>query len=181
MPPKAKISREDIIGKAYTIIKEEGIEQLNARYLANQLNCSTQPIFRNFKTMEEVKQATKTKIDEQYDIFIDGYIDKCDHLYSMSVAYIKFARQERHLFGALFVHPLIESRNIGEVLTSTWNLETIENTQEQYSLSRQQAEELYRDVRFYSHGIAAQIYAGTIILREGEIEQLVRNAINRWK
>lgn len=76
---------------------------------------------------------------------------------------------------------MIESRNIGEVLTSTWNLETIENTQEQYSLSRQQAEELYRDVRFYSHGIAAQIYAGTIILREGEIEQLVRNAINRWK
>lgn len=181
MPPKAKISKEDIIEKAYMIIKEEGIEQLNARYLANKLNCSTQPIFRNFKNMEELKQAAKEMIDEQYDSFIEGYIDKSDHLFTMSVAYINFAKQEKFLFGALFVHPLIESRNIRGVLNSSWNLETIANTEQQYSLTRTQAEELYRDVRFYCHGIASQVYAGTIILTGEEIEKLVRNMIDRLK
>lgn len=163
------------------IIKEEGIEQLNARYLAKKLDCSTQPIFRNFKNMEELKRATKEKIDEQYDSFIERNVDKSDHLYSMSVAYIHFAKEERFLFGALFVHPLIESRNISGVLSSSWNLETIVNTEKQYSITRKKAEELYRDVRFYCHGIASQLYAGTIILENEEVEELVRNLIDRLK
>lgn len=181
MPPRPKVSKEDIIDKAYIIIKEEGIEQLNARSLAIQLGCSTQPIFKNFKNMEELKQNTKKKIDEQYDAFILKHVDSNDALFTIASAYIHFASEEKHLFGALFVHPLIESRNVSEVLTSSWNLETIANCQKQYALSRKQAEDLYRDVRFYSHGIAAQIYAGTIILSKGEIEELVRNAIDRFK
>ena len=167
MPPRPKVSKEEIIDQAYMMIKTEGIEQLNARSLANRLGCSTQPIFKNFKNMEELKQYTKVKIDEQYDAFIKKYHDTNDELFSIASAYIHFASEERHLFGALFVHPLIESRNMSEVLTSSWNLETIAN--------------LYRDVRFYSHGIATQIYAGTIILSKGEIEELVRNAIDRFK
>ncbi|WP_041139489.1 TetR/AcrR family transcriptional regulator [Beduini massiliensis] len=181
MPPRPKVSKEEIIDQAYMMIKTEGIEQLNARSLANRLGCSTQPIFKNFKNMEELKQYTKVKIDEQYDAFIKKYHDTNDELFSIASAYIHFASEERHLFGALFVHPLIESRNMSEVLTSSWNLETIANCQKQYVLSRKQAEDLYRDVRFYSHGIATQIYAGTIILSKGEIEELVRNAIDRFK
>lgn len=181
MPPKVKVTKEDILEKAYLIIRTEGIEQLNARHLAEKLSCSTQPIFKNFKNMEELKQSVKEKIDIRYDEFIKSHVDMGEALFTMSMAYINFASKEKYLFGALFIHPLVGSRTISEVLASPWNAETIQSIQIQYSLTQKQAEVLYRDVRFYCHGIAAQLYAGTIILINEEIENLVRNAIDRFR
>ena len=54
MPPKVKISKEDIVNTALELIKNG--EEINARSLAIRLNCSTQPIFSNFKTMEDLKK-----------------------------------------------------------------------------------------------------------------------------
>ena len=48
MPPKVKISREDIIKTAVLIVKTSGVNELNARNIATMLGCSTQPIFSNF-------------------------------------------------------------------------------------------------------------------------------------
>ena len=57
MPPKVKLSREDIIDTAISIIRESGVSALNARTIAAALNCSTQPVFSNFATMEELRIA----------------------------------------------------------------------------------------------------------------------------
>ena len=56
MPPKVKISKENIIAAAINLIRSEGTEAVNARTLAASLNCSTQPIFSNFATMEELQK-----------------------------------------------------------------------------------------------------------------------------
>ena len=52
----ARIQREDIINTAFEIVKEKGMEGLNARDVAKKLNCSIQPIFYQFSNMEELKQ-----------------------------------------------------------------------------------------------------------------------------
>ena len=56
MPPKTIISKEDVLNASLTLIRNEGAERLNARNLAKQLNCSTNPIFRIYKNMEELKK-----------------------------------------------------------------------------------------------------------------------------
>ena len=48
MPPKVKVSKEDINTAAVEMVRESGAEALNARALAAKLGCSTQPIFSNF-------------------------------------------------------------------------------------------------------------------------------------
>ena len=93
MPPKKRITKELILQKAFEIIHEEGIESLNARYLAKQLNCSTMPIFQSFQDMNEMKAEVKLRIDEYYTEFINQYIDKADYLFTISFAYINFARK----------------------------------------------------------------------------------------
>ena len=54
MPPVKKFSREDIIEAGCEIVNKEGIEALNARRVAKELNSSVQPIFHYFESMEEL-------------------------------------------------------------------------------------------------------------------------------
>ena len=116
MPPKTRITKELIIEKSFEITKSEGIENLNARYLAKQLNCSTMPIFKVFNDMNELKFELKKKIDAYYNDFILAHLDKNNYLYTMSFAYIDFAIKEKNLFGALFVNEFIKTRSIEEVV-----------------------------------------------------------------
>lgn len=180
MPPKTRITKELILQKSFEITKNEGIEYLNARYLAKKLSCSTMPIFKAFVDMKELKTELKTMIDQYYDDFIHQYIDKTNYLFTMSFAYVCFALKERNLFGALFVNEFIQIRSVEEVIHSPWNRETIEYTAKQYQISIQESENLYRDIRFYAHGIATQIYGGNIALSEEDIQLFLHHAIEKF-
>lgn len=180
MPPKTRITKELILQKSFDISKNEGIQLLNARYLAKQLSCSTMPIFKSFQDMDELKKELKHKIDEYYSHFIHQYTKDGNNLFNMSYAYMMFALEERNLFGALFINELTHTRSLQEVIDSKWNRETIENTAIQYHISIQDSEILYRDIRFYCHGIATQLYGKNIVLSKEEIRSLLHNAIEKF-
>ena len=56
MPPKKKITRDQLIGVAFAIANEEGLDNITIRKIANRLTCSIAPIYVNFKDVEELKQ-----------------------------------------------------------------------------------------------------------------------------
>lgn len=56
MPPKQKVTKEDIVLAAINLVRKNGVESINARSVAAEIGCSTQPIFSNYATMEELKQ-----------------------------------------------------------------------------------------------------------------------------
>ena len=51
---------------------------------------------------------------------------------------------------------------------------------EQFGISIRESEELYRDIRFYAHGIATQLYGGNMTLGEEEIQGLLHHALERF-
>ena len=51
MPPKVKITKEEITAAALELLRQRGMEAINARAVAKELGCSTQPIFSNYSTM----------------------------------------------------------------------------------------------------------------------------------
>ena len=54
MARKESVTKSDILEAAFSILQEEGIEQVTARKLAARANCSTQPIFRIYKNINEL-------------------------------------------------------------------------------------------------------------------------------
>ena len=76
---------------------------------------------------------------------------------------------------------LAGTRTIKEVLNSSWNIETIDSIPKQYNLTKKQSEKLYRDVRFYTHGLACQIACNSISVTEKEIKKLIKEIINKLK
>ena len=103
MPPKARITREDVLSAAFDLVRVEGQEALNVRAVAGRLHCSTQPILYTFATVEALKDA----VYERADAFHTAYIlpregEGPEALLRLGLNYVRFGHEERHLFRFLF-------------------------------------------------------------------------------
>ena len=105
MPPKIKITKENILSAALAIVRESGAEALNARTLAGRLECSTQPIFSNYPNMENLKNDVLSSANDLYLKYLSDEIaeNKYPQYKASGMAYIRFAQEERELFKLLFM------------------------------------------------------------------------------
>lgn len=104
MPPSRKYSRDDIVDAAYRVVCDEGLSDLNARRIARELGCSTQPIYHNFSAMSELKQAVILRAHDLYKEYIkEGAASEHPYL-GTGLAYIRFARDYPRLYELLFMN-----------------------------------------------------------------------------
>ena len=97
MPPKTKVSKEEILSTAVNLVRNDGENALNARNIARSLGCSTQPIFSNFINMDELRAAVKEKANILYQncLATDMSAGKYPPYKASGMAYIRFAREEK--------------------------------------------------------------------------------------
>lgn len=172
-----KFSKEEILEKSVEFIKEYGYSKLTVRELAKYIGCSSQPIFKNYDNFDMYKNDLKYYLRKDYASFIYKYIDINDYLYTISYAYALYAKKEPNIFSSLFMADLAGSRTINEVLNTDRNRETIYAMIKQYNVSLEDARKVYREVRFYTHGIATQLCVKSIKLTDKEIKDLIKNNI----
>ncbi len=119
MPPKTKVTKEEILKAAVELVRNQGADAVNARTLASLLNCSTQPIFSNFDSMADLRLA----MVEQADFLCRKYIQKevesgeFPPYKASGMAYIRFAKEEKELFKLLYMR-----NRIGETVAPTSQL-----------------------------------------------------------
>lgn len=117
MPPKAKITRDMVISAAFEVARRTGAENINARTVSKELNCSTQPVMYHFATMEELKRAVYKKTDEYHTQYLMGIPEKQENtMLGIGLNYIRFAVEEPNLFRFLFQSGYIEENNILEMI-----------------------------------------------------------------
>ena len=156
MPPKIKITREDIINTAVEIVRKSSAEAINARNIAAVLKCSTQPIFSNFKSMEELRLAVVEKADKICYEYINREIEngKYPPYKASGMAYIHFASEEKDLFKLLYMRDrskenIPESNELGNQMNSV----VYSNT----GLKGDDAKLFHLEMWTYVHGIATMI------------------------
>ncbi|MCM1086821.1 MAG: TetR/AcrR family transcriptional regulator [Muribaculaceae bacterium] len=103
MARKETITKADILNAAFEMAREEGFNHVTARTLAAKAGCSTQPIFRVYKNMEELGK----ELFEQILVYFGDYYDKFPKKNStpfvnLGLAYIRFAQDDPKLFRLLF-------------------------------------------------------------------------------
>ncbi len=151
MAPKVRTTREDIVNKAVELVRQGGVQALNARAIAAALNCSTQPIFSNFNSMEELQEAT---LEAAYKIYL-GMLDreyesgKYPKYKSFGMAYIRFAKEEKELFKLLFMR-----NRTGEDLILTPDFdESVDIIMQANGLPREKALLIHLEMWAFVHGI----------------------------
>ena len=110
MPPKVKTTREEIINTAFEIARQSGEQFLNARTIAKALNCSTQPVFSNFTSMNELRLAVVEKADALCKECMKREVEsgKFPPYKAHGMAYIRFAKEEKELFKLLYMRDRTE-------------------------------------------------------------------------
>lgn len=163
MPPKVKLSRQDLIDTAVDIVRKHGVQQLNARTIAAERSCSTQPIFSNFATMDELRLA----VIGQAEVIHEAYIAReiASNLFpsykASGMAYIRFAKEEPELFKLLYMRNR-GGEEIPENHHLTNQMESIvhQNT----GLEGDGVKLFHLEMWAYVHGIAAMFATGFLDL-----------------
>lgn len=96
-----KVYRKHIIDGAYSLVLEEGFKKFQARNIAKRISCSTQPIYREFDNLAEVREALETRVLEKYQHFIEGAA--CDQLRELSQGIIDYAKENPVEFQRFFI------------------------------------------------------------------------------
>lgn len=176
MPPRVKVSEEAIIEAALQIAREHGIAQINARELAKALGCSIQPIFRTFKSMENLRKALYEKVSQVYEEHVmQGLAHAVRPSLGVGLAYIDFARREKNLFKFLFMSDEFKVQSLFEMIQGDDNHALIGVIAQSSGLGREAAAELFLTVWLVTHGIASMMATNTCDFDDVEVERILDN------
>src|SRR5699024_11800562 len=95
MARKKTIFKEQILEGAIRLLKRDGINNLTARNIADELKCSTQPIYNEYKNMGGLREEIVKHFD---DILIDKVFDHFNEKITfekIAENYILYASEER--------------------------------------------------------------------------------------
>lgn len=183
MPPKAKITKEMILDTVLEITKEIGFGSVNARSIANKLNCSTRPIFTCYENMDELKKEFLIFAYQYYEHFVIDFRDSTETkpYLLLPLSYIKFAQEETNIFKLLFIDDMdlemmVENDFYKEIDNEKRAAEFSKNIEIDIELGKR----IFLDLFLYSHGIAVLTATKKLTLDRKQIEKMVTNMLSAF-
>ena len=154
MPPIVRFSREAVLNAAYQLIRREGPNALNARAVAKELGGSTQPIFRLFSGMEELKLAvTELALTTWKDCLRERLLGSAFPYLTIGMSFLLFARDEPELFKLLFMRDRVSDGSCTDYNVN-WGIPLIEDS---VKVDMETARKLYERNWLYCYGLAVSI------------------------
>ena len=141
MPPKAKITKDMIIDAAFEIARKTGVDNINARTVAEKLNCSTQPVMYHFSTIEELKKAAYEKSNHYHSEYLMNITNP----------------QEGIMLGIGFQSGFVIENSLLEMIDSEELTPVISAMQESMNMSIEQTKEVFLTLALFVHGYASII------------------------
>ena len=163
MPPKIKITRESIVNAAVEIVRLHGADSINARNVASVLKSSTQPVFSNFSTVDELRLAVVEKAEVLCREYIRTEMEsgKYPDYKASGMAYIRFAKEEKELFKLLYMRDRSKEA-LPENINLDFEMETL--VQNNTGLSGDPLKLFHLEMWAYVHGIASMFATGFLDL-----------------
>lgn len=175
MARKELITGENILDTAFLMTREEGFENVTARKVAARAGCSTQPIFRVYRNMEELWSAVYDRAAEFFQDYYSLYPRTGKTPFSnLGMAYIAFAREEKHLFRLLFAADAGRGKRMYELLNGSEgnvvyeiNLAVMEGCPD--------PENLFTKMWIFIHGAACMTLTGDYDLSDSKTRELLED------
>lgn len=180
--PKAKISREMIVDAAFEVARSDGAENVNARTVAENLGCSTQPVMYHFARIEDLKRAVYEKADRfhtEYLMNIEGFENGV--MLGIGLNYIRFAIQEPHLFRFLFQSGFSVGNSLPEIIDSDDIKPLLAMMSGAMETTLEQTKKVFVTIAMFAHGYASIIANSSLEYDEAlaaeQLERAYRGAV----
>ena len=176
MARKETITVQMILDTAFAMTREEGFSHVTARRVAARAGCSTQPIFRVYKNMDELWNAV---YERAADFFQDYYriyprLGKAPFV-NLGMAYIAFAREEKHLFELLFVTAGPGRRSMYELLNGAAG-NVVREISQAKAAGCTDPSDLFMKMWIFIHGAACMTLTGDYDLSEVQTLNLLEKS-----
>lgn len=182
MPPKTKITKDDIVEAAFAIAREAGAEKINARAVAKRLGCSTQPVMYHFARVEDLKRAVYGRTDWFHtEYLLRAAEPQEDVLLGIGLNYIRFAVEEPHLFRFLFQSGYAVESSLPEMIDSPELLPVLSAMGEAMGMDRERTKKVFLTIALFAHGYASIIANNALSYDEAtlavDLERAYRGAV----
>lgn len=180
MARKESVTIDKILDTAFAMTREEGFQHITARKVAAKVGCSTQPIFRVYKNMEELWTAVYEKTAQYFQDYLSLFPRTGKRPFSnLGVAYIAFAKEEKHLFELLFVNSEDKAKSMYEILNGDNG-----NVVYEINLARVQGceepEDIFDKMWIFIHGAACLALTGNYDLSNVQTLELLEQTYDNF-
>ena len=173
MPPMVRYTHDAVLSSAFELVRRDGLARLNARAVAQELGSSTQPIFRLFSGMDELRAGVIDMVKEQMkDYMMQALQGSTTPYLTMGVSYVRFARDESELFKALFMQG--ESIDVESMFPISE--EILATVQETAGLSPELAKILHGWLWIFTHGLAVSLATRSCCISDERLPGILTGA-----
>ena len=144
-------------------------EALNARSIAAELGCSTQPVYSCFKNMEELRAELAEEAKKLYRKYIDEYLTHADknRYEAYGMGFVRFAIEEAGLFRYLFLS--VQKEQMQTMGDPFFEEDILQEMQQLLCISREKAEAFHSDMSIFSYGLATLLNTQAVVMSEEDI------------
>ena len=173
MAPKNKFTKEEMTEAALRVVRQQGLDGLTAKTMADALGTSTQPVFTAFGSMDGVRQAVYAAAIRVYDQYTHAGLREEVPFLGVGQQYIRFAREEPELYRFLFL-----TRTQDPKCSATKSMlhlqELVQPTlMSIYNISAEEADVYFRDLWFVVHSLSTLIVVGDCPYSDREIGEIL--------
>ena len=181
MARKETITKNDILNTAFDMTREEGFTKVSARTLAARAGCSTQPIFRVYKNMEELGDDLFTKSIEFFSAYYDVFPKVNDTPFvNLGVAYVRFAQEEQQLFRLLFLSENRHGKSLYDMLNGK-NGAVVREINNAKFYGCKDPSGMFMKMWIFIHGAACMTLTGDYDLQEEDTIKLLEESYNAFQ
>lgn len=175
MPPKVKITEKMILDASFEVIRINGHENLNARTIAEYLQCSTQPVLYNFKTVDEIREAVYRKADEYHTAYIMPKDGDENPMLAMGLNYVRFGHEEKNLFRFLFQTNQFGGMDIAALMENPDLSDIINVMAKGLACNAETAREMFLTFFAIAHGLASLLANNAMEYDEDQSKKMLDN------
>lgn len=174
MPTNVRITKNMILDTAFDIARSGGLEDVSNREIASRLGCSIRPIYYQFKNTDELKGELYAKIEKYfYTYLMDNMRDDIPSYKQVGINYIRFAREESHLFRILFMSET-NLLPMGFVTKDEDDFRKLAKfIKFSTKLSDDDIKTFHVRMWLFAHGIASLVASNTVVFSDTQIEKLL--------
>lgn len=180
MARKATVTESSIIDAAFSLMRDEGFEQVTARKLAARVGCSTQPIFRLYESMDKLISELYTKAIQYFEDFCQKDPGKAELPFiDLGMSYIRFSIEEKNIFRLLFISRHRGTKSMYELLNGSGNVVSKEVTRAK-AQGVKDPTGLFLKVWIFVHGAACMSLTGDYDLSMEETYSLLNDVYKAY-
>lgn len=174
--PKQKITKEMVVEAAFELAREQGLENMMVKNLAEKLGCSVQPIYSYCRSMDGLLQDVYQRSEGFMREYLAEHVDKEDYFRSTGHAYIRLAKEEPNLFKMFILHQREKIATMDALYRSQTNPNVAEFIAEKFHIKMERARELHLNMMIYTIGIGTILATTSPGIPVEEIEAQMETA-----